>query len=70
MPLSVIDGFPSAGDLERVLVLELDFNATASQAQHEPGVLRGLCVQHDPLRVKCTEVKLCGKPCSQKQKDS
>ena len=30
VPLSIIDGFPSTGDLERVLVSELDFNATTS----------------------------------------
>lgn len=30
VPLSIIDGFSSAGDLKCVLVFELDFNATAS----------------------------------------
>lgn len=30
MPLSIIDGFSSTGDLECVLVFELDFNATTS----------------------------------------
>lgn len=30
MPLSIIDGFSSTGDLECVLVFELDFNLTAS----------------------------------------
>lgn len=30
MPLSIIDGFSSTGDLECVLVFELDFNSTTS----------------------------------------
>lgn len=68
MPLSIIDGFSSTGDLECVLVFELDFNATVSQPQHEPGVLGGLCIQHNSLWVKGTEVKLCCKPDGQKQK--
>lgn len=40
MPLAIIDGLSSAGDLKRVLILELDFDAPAAQPQHEPRVLR------------------------------
>lgn len=29
MPLSIIDSFSSTGDLDAVLVFELDFNATS-----------------------------------------
>lgn len=36
MPLSIINGFASTGNLECVLVFELDFNVTSPQPQHEP----------------------------------
>lgn len=62
VPLPVVDGFSPAGDLERVLVFELDLDATASEPQHEPRVLGGLGIQHNPLWVESSEVKLCCKP--------
>lgn len=68
MPLSIVDGFPTTGYLERVLVFELDLNAPASQPQHEPRALRGLRVQHDSLGVKRAEVELCCKPDGQTRK--
>ena len=62
MPLSIVDGLPTTGDFQGVLVLELDFNAAPTQAKHEPGFVRRLGIEHHAFRVKCAKVELCSKP--------
>lgn len=62
MPLTIIDGFASTGDLNRVLVLELNLNAATPQSQHEPRVIQRFSVQHYTFWIERPEVKLSSKP--------